>query len=149
MPRLAAPAAAIVAVLWVMLIVAAPALSAPVGGVLYAAGSVICHQLPDRSFHVNGIQLPVCARCFGLYTGGALGAMIVATTRRLRASSRQPRSKIWFATALAAIPTAVTFVAEWGLHWPVSNTSRAIAGLPLGFAAAVVVVSALATLHYE
>jgi uncharacterized membrane protein len=148
MPRSIAPAVATVAVAWLLLIVAAPSLSPPVGAMLYAVGALICHQLPDRSFHVDGVQLPVCARCFGLYAGGALGAVIVATMRR-RGPSLQPRSRIRIATIAAAIPTIVTVVAEWGLHWPVSNMARAVAALPLGFAVALVVVSAVATLHYD
>ena len=28
-----------------------------------------CHQLPDRSFHIKGIQLPLCARCTGILFG--------------------------------------------------------------------------------
>jgi len=55
----------------------------------------------------------------------------------------------WTWTALAAVPTLVTGVLEWGLGWPLSNVVRAVAALPLGFAVAFVVVSAVATLHYE
>jgi uncharacterized membrane protein len=28
-----------------------------------------CHQLPERSFFINGYQLPVCARCTGVILG--------------------------------------------------------------------------------
>src|SRR5580692_775131 len=44
---------------------------------VYAAGSVLCHQRPERSFHLLGAQLPVCARCAGLYAGTAVAAIIV------------------------------------------------------------------------
>jgi len=53
----------------------------------------------------------------------------------------------WIATAAAAIPTLVTFSLEWGLGWPVSNTVRAAAAIPLGAVVAFIVVSALPTLH--
>ena len=45
---------------------------------IFAVGSVICHQRPDRSFFVDGHQLPVCARCTGLYlsSGAGLAAWI-------------------------------------------------------------------------
>ncbi len=29
----------------------------------------ICHRKPERSFHINSHQFPVCARCTGFYTG--------------------------------------------------------------------------------
>jgi hypothetical protein len=49
----------------------------------------------------------------------------------------------------AAIPTLATVVLDWGFGWPISNTLRAVAALPVGVAVAFVVVSAVATLHYE
>jgi hypothetical protein len=55
----------------------------------------------------------------------------------------------WLATGVAAMPTLATFALEWGFAWPMSNDVRAIAALPLGFAVAFVVVTALPTLHYE
>jgi hypothetical protein len=44
--------------------------------VVYGAGSVLCHQLPARSFHLWATQLPVCARCTGIYAGGAIAAVV-------------------------------------------------------------------------
>lgn len=136
-----------------LLLVAAPLLTTPVAGVLYAAGALICHQLPDRSFHLRGIQLPVCARCIGLYGGAAMGsvagAVALGRRRLVRPPRLSPRSMKWVATGVAAMPTLATFALEWGFGWPIANGVRAIAALPLGFAVAFVVVSALPTLHYE
>jgi uncharacterized membrane protein len=138
---------------WVSLIVAAPLLWTPLAGVLYAVGSLICHQLPERSFHLHGFQLPVCGRCLGLYGGAALGSAVGATAggRRALDALRGARGLplAWWITAFAAVPTLVTVVVEWGVGGAVSNATRAIAAVPLGFAAAFVVVGALATLHYE
>ncbi len=36
-------------------------------------GQAACHQIPTRSFHVNGEQLSVCGRCAGLYYGFIAG----------------------------------------------------------------------------
>jgi uncharacterized membrane protein len=120
---------------------------------MYAAGSFICHQIPERSFHLDGAQLPVCARCFGLYGGGAFGSVIgaISVFRRRLMEEGQDLARLvrWKWTAIAAIPTAVTFVLEWGFGWPISNALRAITALSLGFAVAFVVVSAAATVHYE
>jgi hypothetical protein len=152
-PRWLAPGLALLAVAWLLLLVAAPFLTAPVAAVLYAAGSLICHQLPERSFHLQDFQLPVCARCLGIYGGAAVGSVTgaAAVGRRVLVWWRQPaaRSVNWMATAVAASPTLATFVLEWGFGWPISNAVRATAALPVGFAVAFVVVSALATLHYE
>ena len=114
---------------WTVVLVAAPVLPTPIAAVLYAAGSLICHQIPDRSFHVQAFQLPVCARCFGLYAGGATGslAFLAFGPRRWFASARR-RSLL---TAAAALPTIVTIVAEHGFGWPFSNSVRALAAVPL------------------
>ena len=151
--RWLAPGVALLAVAWLLLIVAAPVLWIPVAGAMYAAGSFICHQLPERSFHVQGAQLPVCARCLGLYCGGAFGSVMGASAVvRHRISGGHlllARASRWRWTVAAAIPTLATGVLEWGFGWPISNTVRAAAALPFGLAVAFVVVSAMATLHYE
>lgn len=136
---------------WLLLVVAAPVVWTPLATLLYAAGSLICHQIPDRSFHLQGSQLPVCARCAGLYGGGALGSIVAATMagRLLTRWRLPPRSWQWIGTLVAALPTIATFTLEWVVGWPIANTTRAISAVPLGGAVAFVVVSALATLHYD
>src|SRR5688572_14997247 len=47
---------------------------------VYGVGSVVCHQLPERSFFLWSAQWPVCARCTGIYVGAAVAAL-VATVR--------------------------------------------------------------------
>lgn len=42
-------------------------------GLLYAIFHQVCHQLPERSFHLFGHPLAVCHRCFGLYLGALVG----------------------------------------------------------------------------
>ena len=48
----------------------------------YLIGGVVCHQRPERSFHLHGVQMPVCARCAGLYLGAGLGVLAAAGFRR-------------------------------------------------------------------
>jgi uncharacterized membrane protein len=97
--------------------------------VVYGLASTVCHQRPERSFFVNGRQLPVCGRCAGLYVSGALAA--VAAWLGARRSPRDSRKLL----LLAALPTAVTVPVEWLGIWPLSNVVRAAAALPLGAAA--------------
>ena len=127
---------------WVLLVLTAPAgLGTPSlsGAVayLYAASSQICHQITERSFAYGGVQLPVCARCFGLYLSGAVGAALAWWWR--------PRPVRWSRGALlvAAIPTAVTWTLEFAGLAGFSNVSRALAALPLGGVAGWVFVQLL------
>jgi uncharacterized membrane protein len=105
--------------------------------VVYLVGSKICHQIAERSFHTNGVQWPVCARCAGLYLAAPIGAVVAIAARR--------RSRMWAAPAwpifiVAAVPTLVTLAIEWpGLGAP-SNLTRALAALPLGAAIAFLIV---------
>lgn len=154
MHRRIAAAVAAAALGWVAALIAAPLLTPPIAGLLYAAGALICHQIPERSFHVAAFQLPVCARCLGLYAGGAMGSVAAAVVvalpgglgdrgvRGAAAMLRMPDRRI-ILTVVSAIPTIVTGVLEHGLGVPVSNVVRAVAALPLAAVVAFVVVSAM------
>ena len=133
--------------LWAIALVAAPAISASsspelsgMAAAVYAAGSVVCHQRPERSFTWQGRPLPVCARCTGLYFSAVIGGLLA-----LVSTGRRPYDSIaarWL-LALCSVPTAVTWTAEvFGLMHP-SNTVRAVAAVPLGAAAAWLVVTTL------
>jgi uncharacterized membrane protein len=50
-----------------------------------ALGYAVCHRLDERSFHLaNGSQLPLCARCSGMYLGVVVGLVFQACTSRRR-----------------------------------------------------------------
>ncbi len=78
---------------------------------IYGIGALICHQRPERSFHLWGAQLPVCARCAGL------------------------------AILFAALPTLLTLTYEWTTGHMPANWVRAAAGFPLGAIVAWVLVA--------
>ena len=107
---------------------------------VYEAAGRICHQRSERSFHLAGVQLPVCARCTGLYVSGAAGALVAwLGWRRRPAFPRHTRAVL----IAAALPTALTFGLEWlGLAHP-SSTLRAICAVPLGLSAGWVFVRSL------
>jgi uncharacterized membrane protein len=104
---------------------------------LYLAASGVCHQIAERSFHTAGVSWPVCGRCAGLYAAAPFGAWLALGPRR--------RAHQWSALALlalAAVPTALTVVAEWLRPPSMTNATRFIAALPLGAAIAFVIVAA-------
>lgn len=94
--------------------------------VVYLAGGRICHQRPERSFATRDVQWPVCARCSGLYLAAPFGALAWFARRRTSAPLRL--------LALAAIPTALTLLWEWGGMGTPSNLIRFTTALPLGAA---------------
>ena len=134
---------------WLLAVVTSPLLPVRAGVLVYALGSVICHQLPARSFHLGGAQFAVCARCTGIYAGAAVTLVWCAWRGPVRAHTRA-RSDIWrrrVTLAVGCAPTVATVGLELALGWPLSNLTRAIAGAMLGSALALV-VSEAATLHY-
>lgn len=109
---------------------------------LYVLGGVLCHQRPERSFHLWGAQLPVCARCAGIYLGAPLGAAaILAWTRRRAIRVSRPAS--WLALAAIAAPALATVAWEWWSGHPVSAGARALSGALPGAAVAAAVSVAL------
>jgi uncharacterized membrane protein len=58
-----------------------------------------CHQIPDRSFWINGQPMAVCSRCFGIYAGFGLSWAALPLWSWLKISKQFPVKKI----ALAAV----------------------------------------------
>lgn len=143
---------ALAAAVWLIALLVAPFLPTTLSAVAYGIGSFVCHQLPERSFHLAGVQLPVCARCTGIYAGAAIGAW-VPSMLALRPSGAPPwtlapRAVRWILGAAAA-PVLLSVVVERAGISNVTNAARAMAGFPLGVGVAFVVAAALATLHYR
>lgn len=68
---------------------------------IYRPFGLICHQLPERSFHILGYKMAYCERCFAIYTttlvvGLAFGRM----RKKIRAAS------LW-ECALLSVPMAI------------------------------------------
>jgi uncharacterized membrane protein len=118
--------------LWVAALFLAPSTLMP-------AGAFICHQRPERSFVLDGRQMPVCARCTGLYAGAALAVPFALIAAASIASNRARRIVL-----VASLPTAITWSLEFAGVAHFSNALRFAAALPLGAAAAWLVLGVLA-----
>ena len=103
----------------------------------YMVGGVVCHQRPERSFHLAGAQLPVCGRCTGLYVSAAAGVLLAFVWARAKAG-RLTRGRL----LLAVVPSVVTLALEWSGAWPVSNAARAAAAAPIGLVLGALLVEA-------
>jgi uncharacterized membrane protein len=127
---------------WVLLILAAPIAKAngftSISTPLYTFYGFICHQIPSRSFHIEGEQFGVCSRCFGVYFGLLFGYAIYPLWRTI--DEIEPIPRIWL--FLSLIPIAV----DWSLTifgiWENTFTSRFLTGLILGVACATFIVPA-------
>ena len=107
---------------------------------LYEMGSLVCHQLSGRSFHLWGAQMPVCARCTGLYIGAAAAAL--TAIRIDHVVQRQVWDRARELLLVSATPTAVTLIFEWLSGVTPGNWTRAAAGFPFGAIVMLIVVAA-------
>jgi uncharacterized membrane protein len=122
-------------------IVAAPFIHVPA---IYSAASLVCHQLPERSFHAAAGPFAVCARCLGLYAGAFAGLWFAEYhSHRFRGRGAVTPAEARALVGISAVPTGATLIAEWLLGLPVGNVSRFVAALPVGGAAAFAVTSAM------
>jgi uncharacterized membrane protein len=140
--RLVVVAVALAAIAWFLLVALAPELPPTLAAIVYAAGSLVCHQLPERSFHWHGAQLAVCARCTGIYLGTCSAAVLAPLPPSMYVRWSGSRRRTGWLLAAAAVPTVATVMAEWAGWWSPSSAVRAGTGVLLGVAGAVVVVAA-------
>lgn len=47
----------------------------------FLAIAFMCHRRPDRSFFINGKQMPLCARCTGILVGYFVGIFVACVMR--------------------------------------------------------------------
>jgi uncharacterized membrane protein len=146
---LAWAAALSVALSFVGLIVTAPLLRARglpfAAEVIYQGFHAACHQMPERSFHLWGFPLAVCARCFGLYVGVLGGMLFYPLARRLTWTGVPTRA--WLLAA--ALPTSVDFLLGVFGVWENTHWSRFLTALLLGAASAFYIVPGLIDLAFR
>jgi uncharacterized membrane protein len=108
-----------------------------------AVGYAVCHRIDARSFHLGDRQIPLCARCSGMYLGAMLGLAYQAVIGRKRGGL--PPNRVWVVMGLFVAAFAIDGLNSY-LHLPFfsdapslyqpSNTMRLITGTMMGLAIA-------------
>lgn len=93
----------------------------------------ICHQNPMRSFHLNGVQMAVNSRCFGVFAGLLTGWLAIPVCIRLKLKKNP---FLWY-LLLAVIVQIIDFSGNLIQLWENTNQSRLLLGWFLGFTATV------------
>jgi len=100
----------------------------------------VCHQLPDRTFHVAGLPFAVCQRCFGVYVGLAAALLLWPLVRRHTDSiGRHTLALLAAGVVPLGIDWALTAL-QIGQNTPFTRTTT---GLIFGLVAGVVLARAV------
>jgi len=118
---------------------------------IYKAFSFVCHQIPERSFHLSGHLFGVCSRCTGLYVGFAVAALVYPLARSLKRTDTP--SRLWL--ILAALPLSLDFALGYFSIWQNAHLSRFSTGALLSSVALFYIMPGLVELscaigrHFE
>jgi len=80
---------------------------------IYRAFSFVCHQIPDRSFHLAGYKFAVCSRCTGIYSGLALATVTYPLVRSLKETVTPHLIWLFLAVAPLAIDWSLGYFSIW------------------------------------
>ena len=109
---------------------------------IYGAFGMLCHQLPERSYFIEGHQLAVCSRCTGIYGGFTLTLLLFPLIGSLKRTVTPPRS--WL--LLAAVPLLIDVAVNVFGFWHNTHTSRLLTGALLGSTAVFYVMPGIVDL---
>lgn len=104
---------------------------------LDAMGFGVCHQIYTHSFSIGGHQLPLCARCTGIYLGAIAGLGLLMALRRravLLPASRMISILALFFGVMLADGINSTFQTFGSGLWETTNLVRVVTGALAGIA---------------
>ncbi len=93
---------------------------------VYSAGDRLCHQKAERSFYINGNQMPFCSRCTAIWLGLAIGLGFMVFYRI------ELNEKFVVAILIGLVPIGVDGIGQLLGFWESTNVIRVITGLLIG-----------------
>ncbi|EMR73959.1 putative membrane protein [Thermoplasmatales archaeon SCGC AB-539-N05] len=100
---------------------------------VYKLGDIMCHQKAERSFFINGNQMPFCSRCTGIFLGLSIGLMIVIF-KKLRLDG-----KFIILLIAAFVPIGIDGIGQLFGFWKSNNLIRVITGLSAGIVCGIAI----------
>lgn len=94
-------------------------------------GSAVCHQMAERSFLFHGMQMPLCARCTGIYTGVFFAFCFFFWKKRIQAGKPFSLQQA-VVTGTAILPVGLDGVGSYLGFWESSQLMRILTGSLVG-----------------
>ena len=101
---------------------------------VYSVGDRLCHQKADRSFFINGNQMPFCSRCTAIWLGIAVGLGFMFFYRV------DINGKFLLILIAGLIPIVIDGIGQFFGFWESSNVVRVITGLLAGITVGIAMV---------
>ncbi len=132
--------------------------------VIYTFSDFNCHQKYYRSYYINGNQIPVCARCMGIFSGLSLGLFVMMfigperdfkdillklVPMDLDLTESKKLYVLLFLGALFVLPMALDGGIQLVTNYESNNPIRLITGLIFGFGFGAFVSSILLSAGVE
>jgi len=102
----------------------------PLAKAIYTAGDAYCHQISERSYYLNGNQMPFCSRDEGIFLGLAIGMMVAIVTRYQISA---------LVLILGIVPIAIDGLMQLLTSYESTNPVRVITGLLAGAVVALLI----------
>jgi len=101
--------------------------------ILYRTFGSVCHQHPERSFTINGVQMAVNTRCFGIFLGLLAGWLMIPLISNFTKVKKWP----CIILGVAVIIQICDYTGNLFHIWSNTNESRFILGIFLGVAVSI------------
>ena len=99
--------------------------------IFFFIGSLVCHQMPERTICIDGMYLPLCARDTGIYLGVTI-VFIYSFVRGKIKSDKVPSTQISIILALLTVPMMIDAVSSYISIRQTDNTVRLMTGIFFG-----------------
>jgi uncharacterized membrane protein len=116
-----------------------------ISGSFYSFYSSSCHQLDERSFHINGNKYGVCSRCTSIYFGFLFGVILYPFVRKLNNIDLPSLLYLFIGVALMVIDVGLD-IAEVVKN---SFITREISGAVLGTILPFYIIPGIIRVFYE
>jgi len=125
---------------------------------IYTFSDLNCHQKHERSYSINENQMPVCARCLGMFVGGSVGLLFMSLNKGgydlkdtlldtlnldLSMSEKKKLSMLIFIGAIFALPLILDGTIQLFADYESFNEFRTFTGLLFGFGFSVFISAML------